>query len=43
MDFLIEVLAKIFGGSGFAALPTDWRQVVMIFIACVLLYLGIGK
>ena len=43
MEFFGEVLSKIFGGSGFAALPTDWRQVVMIFIACLLLYLGIGK
>ena len=43
MEFFSEVLIKIFGGSGFAALPTDWRQVVMIFIACVLLYMGIGK
>ena len=43
MSFLVEVLGEIFGSSGFAALPTDWRQVVMIFIACVLLYMGIGK
>ena len=43
MSFFVEVLTKIFGGSGFAALPTDWRQVVMIVIACVLLYMGIGK
>ena len=43
MGFFTEVLGKIFGGSGFAALPSDWRQVVMIFIACVLLYMGIGK
>ena len=43
MSFFTEVLVAIFGGSGFAYLPTDWRQVLMIFIACVLLYLGIGK
>ena len=43
MEFFTEVLGKIFGGSGFAYLPEDWRQVVMIFIACVLLYMGIGK
>ena len=43
MSFFVEVLSAIFGGSGFAALPTDWRQVVMIAIACVLLYMGIGK
>ena len=43
MSFFVEVLGKIFGGSGFAALPTDWRQVIMIAVACLLLYLGIGK
>ena len=43
MSFFTEVLAAIFGGSGFAYLPTDWRQVIMILVACLLLYLGIGK
>ena len=43
MSFFIEVLGRIFAGSGFAALPTDWRQLVMIGIACLLLYMGIGK
>ena len=43
MSFFIEVLGSIFGSSGFAAIPTDWRQLVMIIIACVLLYMGIGK
>ena len=43
MSFFTEVLSAIFGGSGFAYLPTDWRQVVMIAVACLLLYLGIGK
>ena len=43
MSFFTEVLGAIFGGSGFAALPTDWRQVIMIAVACLLLYLGIGK
>ncbi len=43
MGFFVEVLQAIFGGSGFAALPSDWRQVLMILIACLLLYLGIGK
>ena len=41
MGFFIDVLQAIFGGSGFAAL--DWRTVVMLGIACVLLYMGIGK
>ena len=43
MSFFIEVLGEILGGSGFAAIPTDWRQLVMIIVACVLLYMGIGK
>ena len=43
MSFFTEVLSAIFGGSGFAYLPTDWRQVIMILVACLLLYLGIGK
>ncbi len=43
MEFFSNVMVKILSGSGFAALPTDWRQLVMILVACVLLYLGIGK
>ena len=43
MTFFIEVVSRILEGSGFAALPTDWRQVVMILLACLLLYLGIGR
>jgi len=41
MNFLVEVLTKIMQGSGFAAL--DWRTVIMLLIACLLLYMGIGK
>ena len=41
MDFLVEVVTKIAQGSGFAAL--DIKTIIMLFIACVLLYLGIGK
>ena len=43
MTFFTEVMTAIMQGSGFAAIPTDWRQLVMIVVACVLLYLGIGK
>ena len=43
MEFFSNVMVKILSGSGFAALPTDWRQLVMILVACVLLYLGIRK
>ena len=41
MGFFTEVITKIAQGSGFAAL--DWKTVLMLFIACVLLYMGIGK
>ena len=41
MEFLKEVIFAIAGGSGFAAL--DWKTVVMLVIAWVLLYMGIGK
>ena len=40
MDIL-QVLTKMVTESGFAALT--WREVVMIGIACLLLYLAIGK
>ncbi len=45
MSFFVEVLSKIFGGSGFAYLFTGdgWKNAVMLFIACVLLYMGIVK
>ena len=41
MEFLKEVIFAIAGGSGFAAL--DWKTVVRLVIACVRLYMGIGK
>ncbi len=37
------VLSKILGESGFAGLISDPRQLIMIIIACVLLYMGIVK
>ena len=43
MSFFINVMSEILGSSGFAYLPQDLRQVLMIVIACVLLYMGIGK
>ena len=43
-DFsFVGVLQKIIAESGFAAMIQDPRSLVMILIACVLLYLGIGK
>lgn len=38
---ILEVFGKLFADSGFAALT--WRQAVMLAVACVLLYLAIGK
>ncbi|RKI64420.1 sodium ion-translocating decarboxylase subunit beta [bacterium 1xD42-67] len=50
MEFLKDVIFAIANGSGFAAILSnpdtglfDWRTLVMLFIACVLLYVGIGK
>ena len=52
MGFFTEVMSKILGSSGFAAFVGasdatgawwDWRNAVMILVACVLLYMGIGK
>lgn len=37
----IEVMERMILESGFANL--DWRSAVMLVVACVLLYLGIGK
>ena len=41
MEFFTRVVAAIASGSGFAAL--DWKTALMLVIACVLLYMGIGK
>ena len=50
MEFLKDVIFAIANGSGFAAILSnpdtglfDWRTLAMLFIACVLLYMGIGK
>jgi sodium ion-translocating decarboxylase beta subunit len=43
MSSVLEVLQNIWNDSGFSLLFDDWRQIVMILIACVLLYLGIVK
>ncbi len=43
MASVTEVLHNIWISSGFSLLFTDWRQILMIIIACVLLYLGIVK
>ena len=42
MDIL-NTLSLLWETSGFHMLMADWRQIVMIAIACVLLYLGLVK
>lgn len=43
-DFsFIGTLQKILAESGFAAFADDPRNLIMILVACLLLYLGIGK
>ena len=44
MEFsFIEVMRRILAESGFAAIASEPRNLIMIVIACVLLYMGIGK
>ncbi|MFI3253183.1 MAG: sodium ion-translocating decarboxylase subunit beta [Eubacteriales bacterium] len=43
MDFFIEVVGEILKGSGFVALANNPKQIIMIFIACLLFYAGIVK
>ena len=40
---ILETLGRLGQTSGFYMLFSDWRQIVMIIIACVLLYLGLVK
>ena len=42
MDIL-STLQNLWETSGFCLLFDNWRQLVMIVVACVLLYLGIVK
>lgn len=44
MEFnLVETLANLWQSSGFYLAASDWRQIVMILVGCLLLYLGIVK
>ena len=43
MENIIATLGRLGQTSGFYGLFADWRQIVMIVIACVLLYLGLVK
>ena len=40
---ILNTLKTLWKTSGFYLLGTDWRNIVMIIICCVLLYLGIVK
>lgn len=42
MSSILETLKGVWESSGFYAI-TDWRQIAMLILACVLLYLGIVK
>jgi len=43
MNSVGEILKEIWEMSGFYLMSADWRQLIMIGLACVLLYLGIVK
>ncbi len=45
MEKILSVLVSIFGDSGFAGFFADggWKNLIMIALACVLLYMGIVK
>ena len=43
MSSVIDILSNLWFDSGFSNLFTDWRSLVMIVVACGLLYLGIVK
>ncbi len=43
MNSIPEILSRLWQTSGFFLLFADWRQIVMIALACVLLYFGLVK
>ena len=43
MENIGRILSGIWESSGFFMLGADWRQLLMIILACVLLYLGLVK
>ena len=43
MGEIVSNIQQIFANSGYAAIAADWRYLVMIIIACVLLYLAIVR
>ncbi len=43
MDIVFDTLQNLWNSSGFAMLFDSWQQLVMVVVACFLLYLGIVK
>ena len=43
MNNILDILKNLWETSGFYMLSADFRQIIMIVIACVLLYLGLVK
>ncbi len=43
MENILQILGRVWETSGFALMLDDWRQLVMIIVACFLLYLGLVK
>ena len=43
MQNILDILGSIWDTSGFYLMLEDWRQLIMILIACLLLYLGLVK
>ena len=43
MEQILQTISRLWQTSGFYMLGADWRQIVMIVIACGLLYLGLVR
>ena len=43
MENMLNTLSNLWETSGFYMMAADWRQLIMIVLACVLLYLGLVK
>ena len=43
MENMLNTLSTLWETSGFYMMAADWRQLVMIVLACVLLYMSLVK
>ena len=43
MENMLNTLSTLWETSGFYMMTADWRQLIMIVLACVLLYMGLVK